>query len=252
MQPKLGGFRPGGGSVLPAGPTGRPSATSVGVGPIGCDVRGFDVVDERAAQNVDTALALYQFGIGIFDYWVKSKVAEGHAAAATQAIRDARHFDPAAYARWSAAYAAATPEAQRKDTCAACFGDPFAGVLVQQNLYTEVVEDGEYAYSFEEPMIVLDYAGPGEVTGYETTEPSAGPTIGAVPRLQQRVAFYAGRGSIDSFANDILTQVWFVLTMRAVVLAPRSAWAWKKAEERTVDRRPPGLLTKLLRMLPGG
>lgn len=251
VQPKTSTFRPGGGLVVPSRPMGRPNAGSVGVGPIGCDVRGYAGVNERAAQNIDTALSLYQFGIGVFDYWVKSTVAEGNAAAVTKEIRDKRLFDSKAHARWAVAYESATPEARLKDTCAVCFGRPFAGVIVQQSLYTEVVAEGEYAYHFEEPMLVQEFVEDGEVTGFEEAELSSGPTIGAVPRLKSLVAGYASQGSINSFANDILTQAWFILTMRSVILAPRSAWAWKKVEERTIDRRPPDLLTRLLWLLPG-
>jgi hypothetical protein len=146
----------------------------------------------------------------------------------------------------------ATPEVLAKETYAECFSKPFAGVIVQQNLYTEVVEEGEYAYHFEEPMTAFldeaknEVAGVDEVTGYENALPSSGPTIGAVPRLAQRVEFYASQGSYDSYANDVLTQVWWVLNMRAVVLYPKSAWGWTVARTRTIDRCPPSVLTWLL------
>lgn len=247
-QPKISTFRTGGGSFVP---TVRPSATSVGVGPIGCDVRGYEGYgDERVAQNIDPFLGLAQFGFTVFDYWSKQEVARAHAAAATQAIKDERHFDSTLYAALCAKLASATPEVRAKETYAGCFSDPFAGVIVQQNLYTEVVEDGEYAYHFEEPMSAFlkpeEVAGPEEVTGYEAAEKPSGPSIGAVPRLMQLVEDKAGQGSYNSYANDVLTQVWWFLNMRAVVLYPKAAWGWTVAKTRTIDRCPPSVLTWLL------
>jgi hypothetical protein len=245
MPSKVSRFRSGGGLLTPAGSTGRPGRTAVGGGPAGPSA---GVAPERSAHE-----ALSQVEIASFDGWMKSSGGREAADGVCARIRGERQFDDWAFtAWWSKSRNDAV--ALEQETCARFFRKPFRGVLVERTARREIVAGLERGPWREDPLLVRAFADAGELTGFERSgDGLAGdfPVTSATPRLAQRVEQLLREGTLLALADERLVQVWYVLTMRDVVLHRGDSSAWQTVARREVDRRSPALFHKVTWLTAG-
>ena len=238
MQPKIQSFRPGNGAVLPSGPTGRPNASSVGVGPIGCARFDDDAyVNQTANTALDGASSLLQWSTSVVDWALGEYQAASYASALCQEIKDEREFVVGKSER--SAYD--TPE-KIAANARKFFGKPFSGALVEWNVYTDYVVE-EIPITTYDPMVVLAYTDENVATGFEKspTSRTAGPL-----RLALWHAFDPSKAVIQKVANQQCSRRFFLLTMATVLLYPGVPSAWKSVGDQTLDLRGPSLIDKFV------
>lgn len=237
MQPKIQTFRPGGGSILPAGPTGRPSATSVGVGPIGCVLVGYDAyVNPTGHDAMDGASALLQWSTSFFD-WLLTQYTTGlHAEALTTQVKADREF--ALTKRLRTAYVTSEEIAAH---AAEFFGKPFSGVLVSWNVYTDITAEVIPLVTYD-PMVVLGYADFGQATGFEekSTLRMTSPLKCALAAALNPVA------TIEKEAWQQCCTRYYLLEMATVLLSGTDPSYWKVVADQTKDLRGPCLVDRFI------
>jgi hypothetical protein len=237
MQPKVQTFRPGGGSVLPS-PTGRPTATSVGVGPIGCDVLGY--VDQTRHDAMDAGSGLLQWSTSFLDWIVGEHQAASHAGALCDKVKAERGF----VVTKKASVAHDTPE-EIAANAAEFFTMPFSGALVEWNVYTDYVVETIPLVTYD-PMAVLGYTEPGVATGFEekSSSRSAEPL-----RLALWHALDPAAAVIQKVANQQCSRRFYLVTMVTVLLYSTDPSAWKVVADQTLDLRGPSLIDRFVEYL---
>ncbi len=244
MPSRVSPFRAGGGLLTPEGPTGRPGRSAVGVGPAGREESGTSPSPFSGLTDVEIAL---------FDGWMKSRVGREAVEETTAAIRSMRLFDEWGFAAWWAK-SRNDADALAKENCMRFFRRPFSGVLVERTARREVAEGAEPGPWLDQPMVVRGFSEAGEVTGFERPGEhplSDIPVVSAVPRLALRVEELIRQGYLLQSAEELLVQVWFVLTMRDVVLCRGETPRWNAVARREVDLRQPAILQKVSWMIDG-
>ncbi len=248
MPSRVSPFRPAGGLLTPDGPTGRPGWSAVGVGPAGRAPGRPDPVPAPGAPS-----ELLGSEVAVFDGWMKSRVGREAVETTTAAIRAARQFDEWGFSDWWAKHRN-DADALAKEGCMRFFRRPFSGALVERTARREVAEGTEPGPWRDEPMVVRGFADAGELTGFERPgeHPTADiPVVNAVPRLALRVEELVRQGYLLAPAGELLVQVWFVLTMRDVVLHRVEPPKWNAVARREVDLRSPAILQKVVWMIDG-
>jgi hypothetical protein len=248
MRSRVSPFRSGGGPLTPLGATGRPGWSGVGVGPAGREPGGPAPVREPVAPE-----ALSSVELADFDGWMKSRLGKEASEGVGASIRAARLFDEWAFAEWWSKHRNEAGEIA-KESCMRFFRRPFAGALVERTARREIDLSGEPGDLREEPMVVRAYAEIDERTGFEGPEfapPVGVPVASAVPRLSHALEELVRKGALLETASEHLVQVWYVVTMRDVVLARGEPPRWTAVGRREVDRRFPALFQKVAWMAEG-
>ncbi len=248
MKSRVSPFRAGGGLLTPDGSTGRPGRSAVGLGPAG-EEAGRPAPDQASWPSLGLS-GVERTG---FDGWMKSRLAREAAQAAAASIRASRQFDEWGFSDWWSQHRN-DAEAIGKETCLRFFRHPFNGALVERTARREISGSGETGAWVEEPMVVRGYAEAGELTGFERTgevPPTEVPVVNAVPRLAHRVEELLRQGTLLATAPEMLAQVWFVVTMRDVVLSRNEPPRWSAVARREMDRRYPALFQKVVWMAGG-
>ncbi|MFN7987856.1 MAG: hypothetical protein U0529_10310 [Thermoanaerobaculia bacterium] len=241
MLPKLDTFRPGNGSVLRNGPTGRPNASSVGVGPIGCARFGDDAcVNQTANAALDGASSLLQWSTSVLDWALGEYQAASYASTLCDAIKSEREFFLGKAER--SAYDTAEKIAANAGKF---FRKPFSGALVEWNVYTDYVVE-EIPVTTYDPMVVLGYTDENVATGFEekATARTAGPL-----RLALWHALDPSAAVIQKVANQQCSRRFFLLDMATVLLYPNVPSAWTVVADQTVDLRGPCLIDQFVEFL---
>lgn len=248
MQPKTSSFRPGGGSVLPFGPAGRPSATSVGVGPIGCAGFREDAVMSHAGianpkaqlstgeAKAEGLVALLQWSTSFFDWLVTQYVTAQYAERLTAQIKAEREFDLTKKNR--SAYVTSEEIAANAE---AFFGKPFSGALVAWNVYTDIVEEVIPLVTYD-PMVLLGYADFGQATGFEekSTLRVTSPLKCTLEAALNPVA------TIEKVAMEQCCTRYYLLSMGTVLLAGADPSYWRVVADQTKDLRGPCLIDRFI------
>lgn len=248
MRSKVSPFRSGGGLLSPEVPAGRPGRSSVGVGPARSEPGGVvPACDPSSAAEVTRA------DLADFDGWMKSRVGREAAEAVGASIRASRAFDEWDFSEWWSK-SRNDADALARQNCMRFFKRPFNGALVERTARRELPEAGERGPWIEEPMVVRAYAEAGELTGFERpgeAPPTEVPVVSAVPRLAHVVEDLLRKGTLLDAAPELLVQVWYVVTMRDVVLARGQAPRWTAVARREMDRRTPALFQRVVWMIGG-
>lgn len=253
MPSRVSPFRSGGGLLTPAGSTGRPGRSAVGLGPTGLEGRDRGPEVPEARGRPDAATELAEIEIAAFDGWMKSRPGHEAAEAVTATIRAARQFHEWDFSQWWASHRN-DAEAIEGESCLRFFRRPFNGALVERTARREIVGGAEPGPWWEEPLVVRAYAEAGELTGFERPgrQPAPDvPVVSAVPRLAHGVEELVRKGCLLTVADERLVQVWFVLTMRDVVFSRGNPLDWAAVARREVDRRSPAILQKVVWMIDG-
>lgn len=248
MRSKVSPFRPGTGLLTPEVPTGRPGRSSVGVGPAGREPGGVAFAGDPSSQS-----ELTRADLAGFDGWMKSRVGREAAEAVGASIRASRAFDEWDFSEWWSKSRNDADALARQD-CMRFFKRPFNGALVERTARRELPDTGEPGPWVEEPMVVRAYAEAGELTGFERpgeAPPTEVPVVSAVPRLAHVVEDLLRKGTLLTAAPELLVQVWFVVTMRDVVLARGEVPRWNAVARRQIDRRSPALSQQVVWMIDG-
>ena len=253
MPSRVSPFRSGGGLLTPPGSTGRPGRSSVGIGPVERDRERGTAAAPEARGVLDSATEMAEPDVAAFDGWMKSRLGHEAAEEVTKAIRASRQFDEWGFSKWWADHRN-DADALAKENCMRFFRRPFNGALVERTARREIVGGAEPGPWWEEPLVVRGYAEAGELTGFERPgeHPASDvPVVSAVPRLAHRVEELARQGLLVAVADERLVQVWFVLTMRDVVLSRGTATSWTAVARREIDRRQPAIFQKVVWMIDG-
>ena len=248
MRSRVSPFRSGAGLLTPEVPTGRPGRGSVGVGPAGREPGGVVLAGAPSSSAEMTRVDLADF-----DGWMKSRVGHEAAEAVGASIRASRAFDEWDFSEWWSK-SRNDADAIAAQNCMRFFKRPFNGALVERTARRELPEEGEPGPWIEEPMVVRAYAEAGELTGFERpgeAPPTEVPVVSAVPRLAHVVEELLRQGTLLPTAPELLVQVWFVVTMRDVVLARGEAPRWNAVARREMDRRAPALFQRVVWMIDG-
>jgi hypothetical protein len=248
LRSRVSPFRSGGGLLTPEVPTGRPGRIAVGVGPAGREPGGVVLAGAPSA-----AADLTRAELADFDGWMKSRVGREAAEAVGASIRAVRAFDEWDFSEWWSR-SRNDADAIAKQNCMRFFKRPFNGALVERTARREPAETGDAGPWVEEPMVVRAYAEAGELTGFERpgeAPPTEVPVVSAVPRLAHVVEELLRQGTLLTAAPELLVQVWFVVTMRDVVLARGEAPRWNAVARRELDRRAPALFQRVTWMIDG-
>ena len=248
MRPRVSPFRSGGGLLTPEVPTGRPGRSAVGVGAAGRPPGGVVPASLPAPPAELTGIELTEF-----DGWMKSRVGREAAEAVAASIRAARLFDEWDFAEWWSKRRN-DADAIAKESCLRFFKRPFNGALVERTARREILDPREPGLWLEEPMVVRAYAEAGELTGFERpgeAPPTEVPVVSAVPRLAHVVEELLRHGTLLAPAPETFVQVWFVVTMRDVVLSRGEPPRWTAVARREIDRRSPALFQKVHWMIEG-
>ena len=249
VQPKINSFRPGGGSVLPCGPTGRPSATSVGVGPIGCARLDEDGImtqtgiayaeahmSQTGVAKKDGLASLLQWSTSFFDWLMTQYVTGQYAETLTAQIKAEREF--ALTKKNRAAYVTSEEIAAHAGEF---FGKPFSGVLVAWNVYTDITAEVIPLVTYD-PMIVLGYADEGQATGFEEKSTSR-----TTPPLKYALAAALNPvATIEKVACQQCCTRYYLLEMSTVLLYGTDPSYWKVVADQTRDLRGPCLVDQFI------
>lgn len=248
MPSRVSPFRAAGGLLTPEGSTGRPGRSAVGAGPVGRQPAGPSPVRAPGAAAELTGIERTDF-----DGWMKSRVGREAVETVATSIRATRQFDEWGFADWWSKHRN-DAGAIAKETCMRFFRRPFNGALVERTARREISESGEPGVWLEEPMVVRAYAEAGELTGFERpgeSQPTDVPVVSAVPRLAHGIEALLRQGILLPTAPEMLVQVWFVVTMRDVVLSRGEPPRWNAVARREVDRRSPALFQRVVWMIEG-
>ena len=249
VQPKINTFRPGGGLVVPSGPTGRPSATSVGVGPIGCarldedgimTKTGIALADaymsETGVAQKDGLASLLQWSTSFFDWLVTQYVTAQYAERLTAQIKTEREFQLTK--KNSSAYVTSEEIAANAE---AFFGKPFSGALVAWNVYTDIVAEVMPLVTYD-PMVLLGYAEFGQATGFEEKS-----TLRVTSPLKCTLeAALNPAATIEKVAMEQCCTRYYLLSMGTVLLAGSDPSYWRIVADQTRDLRGPCLIDRFI------